>query len=744
MTTVSQNALNPITYEIVRNRLIAVSEEMRIAMQSVSGSPTVTEASDFFTGLFLPDGTFATMGFQVTMEAPPVSDMIKHLLTKGTVSINPGDMFIGNDPYIGALHQNDVQMTGPIFYKGDFIAWASVMAHETDVGGMDFASWSPAAREIFQEGMRIPAVKIVDGGEVREDVLEFILAASRLPGALGLDIRAFIATINVASDRLTDLIDRYGIETVKATMKRMIDVSEIRTRERLRELPDGEIHATDFLEHDGHQNRLYKIDLRMTKKGDALRLDFSGSSPQAPGFINATRSGLRGGVAGALIPTLGFDIPWNEGMMRPVEIVAPDGLICTAQHPAPVGSATVEAVWVITNVVSLALNKLLACSPRYMHRTQAVSNGTMATFNMGGMNQFGERFGMHLLDPQAGGFGAYGFKDGIDAGGPLCVPMPRIADVEGNEQVFPLLYLYRRLGRDTGGSGRYRGGRGAEMAVTLGGIDEAEILIMTHGLEVPNSVGLFGGWPGATVRQRFGSRALNEGRYPSSQLAEDPEQIGGAWQELGPKPGLMPMTKEDVFAVLWQGGGGWGDPLDRDPEAVWSDLQSRVISPNVARSVYGVICTEQGVDLEGTNALQRQIRQERIGKMPVDNENEQDASTRIALGPSLRLIKTEQGWQMRTYAGYVLAQGTTAWRAGAIARPLKIEDYPGQIRLHEDLAMTAFYCPASGTLLAVDVHEKGVDPSNDVLLDLKSLELLQIEAELNVVVPDSGVVTPTS
>ncbi len=718
---VSQPVLNSITYEVIRNRLIAISEEMRIAMQSVSGSPTVTEASDFFTGLFLPDGTFATMGFQVTMEAPPVSDMIKYLLNKRNVSIAPGDMFIGNDPYVGALHQNDVQMTGPIFFEGELIAWASVMAHETDVGGMDFASWSPKAREIFQEGMRIPAVKIVEGGEVREDVLEFILAASRLPGPLGLDIRAFIATINVARDRLANLISRYGIETIRVTMQRMIEVSRLRTSERLLALPDGEVHSMDFIEHDGHQNRLYKIDLHLTKKGATLRLDFSGSSPQAPGFINATRSGLRGGVAGALIPTLGFDIPWNEGMMGPVEIVAPDGLICTAQHPAPVGSATVETVWVITNVVSSALNRLLACSPEYSYRAQAVSNGTMATFNMGGINQFGERFGMHLLDPQAGGFGAYATKDGIDVGGPLCVPMPSIADVEGNEQVFPLLYLYRRLAQDTGGAGCYQGGRGAEMAVTLSSIDEAEILVMTHGLEVPNTLGLFGGWPGATVRQRFGHQVLPEGKYSFHRLPEDPAQIGGTWQELGPKPGLMPISKEDVFAVLWQGGGGWGDPLDRKPEAVWSDLQNGVISASAARAVYGVAFSEQGVDANETVALRRQMRQERIGKLPEESKK----AVGIALGPSLRLVKTDQGWQVQSPSGYVLARDSTAWRTGAIARPINIESYPGQIRLHQDLAMTAFYCPESGTLLAVDVHEKNTGPVDDILLDLEYFERLQ-------------------
>ncbi len=182
----------------------------------------------------------------------------------------------------------------------------------------------------------------------------------------------------------------------------------------------------------------------------------------------------------------------------------------------------------------------------------------MATFNMGGINQFGERFGLHLLDPLAGGSGAYATKYGIDAGGPVNVPMPCIADVEANEQVAPLHYLYRRLGRDTGGAGLYRGGRGAEIAVTLGGITKAELLIMTHGLEVPNSMGMFGGWPGATIRQRLGRQVLPDGGYPAGPLPQDPQDIGGQWEEFGPKPGLLPVTREDVFAVLWQGGGGWG------------------------------------------------------------------------------------------------------------------------------------------------------------------------------------------
>ena len=200
----NKTSMDVITYEVIRNRIIAITEEMRIALQRVSGSPTVTQASDFYTGLCLADGTFATMGFQVTTAAPPVSDSIRYLLREKKVPIRDGDMFVQNDPWIGALHQNDVQMLGPIFWEDEIIAWAGVMAHQTDVGGMDFASWCPKAREVFQEGLRIPAVRLVEQGEVRQDILDFILGASRLPDQLGLDLSAFVATINVARDRLTD------------------------------------------------------------------------------------------------------------------------------------------------------------------------------------------------------------------------------------------------------------------------------------------------------------------------------------------------------------------------------------------------------------------------------------------------------------------------------------------------------------------------------------------------------------
>jgi N-methylhydantoinase B len=700
--------VHPVAFEVIRSRLLAITEEMRIALQSVSGSPTVTEASDFFTGLFLPDGSFASMGFQVSFQAPVVGHLIRAVYARPTVEIRDGDMFCGNDPFVGALHQNDVQLAGPIYADGQLFAWAGVEAHVTDIGGMDFASWSPNARDARQEGLRIPCVRLVEGGRMREDILEMILTATRLPAQLNLDFRAFVATINVARERVTELVGRYGARTLSAVMRRMIDVSRERVEERLRELPDGEFRAVDFLEHDGEANRLYKLDLRMRKRGARLRFDFSGSSRQAPGFINATRSGLEGGVTGALLPMLAYDIPWNQGVLHTAEIVAPDGLICTAQFPAPVGAATVETIWVVSNVCSQALNRLLACSSKYRDRAQAVSDGTMATFNLGGRNQYGEAFGLHLMDPLAGGYAAFSTKDGYEAGGPINSPAPAIADVERNELAAPLFYLYRRLARDTGGAGRYRGGASAEVALTLGGIEEAEALIMTHGAEVPNACGLFGGYPGSTVVQKWANGAAKNG-IPDSE----PQ-----WSHFGPKPGLRKMRAGDIFAASWQGGGGWGDPLERDPAAVHRDFLNNLVSRESATDIYGVVLNETAFDTEQTLALRDSLRAARIRGRSRDADCPPHAHALGEIGPALKLMRVGSEIHIVSRAGATLARGSTRWRDGAIRDSFKL---PPQLRLHQDLEISCYYCPVSGEQLSVDVHEKGMVPPDDIDLEVTSV-----------------------
>jgi N-methylhydantoinase B len=295
--------------------------------------------------------------------------------------------------------------------------------------------------------------------------------------------------------------------------------------------------------------------------------------------------------------------------------------------------------------------------------------------------------------------------------------MPAIADVESNEQVMPLLYMHRRLARDTGGAGRQRGGRGAEIALTLGGIEAADALIMTHGQEAPNTVGAFGGLPGGTVRQRFGRGVLPGGAFPVASAPDDPADLGGEWEEFGPKPGHVLFTHADLFAVTWQGGGGWGDPLDRDPLLVWGDVDAQVISERVAADVYGVIMAREGPHIAATQAQRRAIREARIGKPVEVTEEAIDSPHGQLLGEALIVTGVGGQRQVQCRCGHVFAQGTTAWRVGAIAKPMAAHDAPGIRVLHESLVLTAQYCPTCARLLAVDVHERNAPPLDDVLLD---------------------------
>ena len=324
-------------------------------------------------------------------------------------------------------------------------------------------------------------------------------------------------------------------------------------------------------------------------------------------------------------------------------------------------------------------------------------------FIMGGINQFGERFGLHLLDPLAGGSGAFASHDGINAGGPVAVPVPSVADVESNEQVSPLFYLYRRLQPGSGGAGAHRGGHSAEIALTLRGIPGAGGLVMTHGAEVPNSAGIFGGWPGSTVRQMFITQAeLASGSTLSNST------------NLGPKPGNLPIKSGDVFSVSWQGGGGYGDPLGRPLDLVEDDLRAGLISQEQARENYGVVSVGLSIDSGASEKLRHEMRSERLGREAVSSIPEQGSER--ALGPALNIVDGQDGPEVRTLAGAVLSVGHTRWRSGAVAKAIDPSSHG--ITLHDDLAMTVYYCPLSGVQLAVDYHRKDQDPVDDIDLDL--------------------------
>ena len=371
-------AIDPITFEVIRHKLEAITEEQAITLKNVSGSPVVTEATDFNVGIYLADGAIVNMGPQVIFHAGTMSTVIYSIIENfsDNPGINEGDMFILNDPYRGAIHQPDVSIVMPIFHEGRRIAWTGSCAHELDTGGMTFGSWAFGATDVQQEAMLLPGVKIVENGVLREDIWQMIMGMTRLPHVVGLDFKAMIAANNVATRRFHQLMDRYGVETVDQAMRTEIDTSEAPLRERLKRIPDGIYRARDFLDHDGHANRLYQIESRRDQNA-AIRLifDMSESSPQAPGFINCTRSGLRGALFTGLLPILAPDIRWNEGVLKPVTIKVPEANICNARWPTPVSGATVSTAWVVQNVAVAAISRMVAAVPDLLREGQAVTKG---------------------------------------------------------------------------------------------------------------------------------------------------------------------------------------------------------------------------------------------------------------------------------------------------------------------------------------------------------------------------------
>ena len=662
-------------------------------MKSVSGSPVVTEATDFNNGLYLTDGSIVTMGPQVIFHTGTMSSVIRSIIANFSQNpgIKEGDMFILNDPYRGAIHQPDVSIVAPIFHQGKHVAWAGSCAHQLDVGGMSFGSWAIGATEIQQEAMLLPGIKLVEGGVLRQDLWQMIMGMTRLPQVLGLDLKAMIAANNVAARQFRELLDRYGADVVETIMKEEINATERQLRQTLAKLPDGVFRARDYIEHDGHENRLYHVCVTATKSGDSLTLDMTGTSPQAPGFINCTASGMRGAALTGLLPILAPTIRWNEGVMRAVTIIAPEGILCNATWPAPVSSGTISTAWIVQNVVVAALSRLVAFSAEFAKEGPAVTKGHMTVMTLAGEDRDGGPFGTFLLDSTAGGGGAYTDHDGLDGSGDYCVPRPAIANVEANEANGPFLYLYRGFVPDTGGPGRMRGGVGASLAITPYETAGLHAMMLGHGVEVPNSIGQFGGLPGACGRN-FIRRDAGGMQTIAGLAANLDAMLAVGVDELGPKPGHMALAAGDVLGYAFQGGGGYGDPVKRDPAAVLFDVVNGHVGAEAAKSQYGVVLEGHAVDQNATQKQRDAIRGLRVGgalKKPMGAGDLFASEGRFVCSCGADLGPASGNWKDKARTNVVAAQ-----------------DLGRHVRTHAELELREHVCVDCGTLLETEVARK--------------------------------------
>ena len=612
------DGLDPLTYEVVRHRLWSVTDEMGEALKRMSGSPIVTDANDFDFAISDELGQEVQVGLYNTMLVGAVDLAIYWTLRHRAVNpgIAEGDMFLCNDPWVGGgLHQNDVIVYQPVFHDGKLFAWTSAIAHQPDLGGVGLGSFSPAAQDVFSESLPTPPVKVVRGGQLQRDVADLWVRRSRVPMLIGLDLRAKIGANNVGAERLHALIDQYGADTVKAVMKRMMSDAESRLRAKLTSLPDGSWSATGYQDqsHEGDRN-LHKITVKTTKSGDHLTFDFTGTDPQA-GVINCTYAGMRGGVMLALLPILAGDIPWSAGgLMRCFDLVTEEGTLNNATFPAAVSRGPIGPAWLTGSLVAECLAQMLDRDLELGRNVQATCCGTWDTAVIAGLDERGEQptpFLSIIMEPMAGGYGARPHADGIDTGGLFCIPMGRVPDVEMTEFLYPVLTLWRREVPDSGGPGRHRGGLGASIAITPHGTSVPMGLVLASaGKAVAQNAGLCGGHPGnsgldVVARRSRVAELLASGHMPA-ELDEVSDEL-----EPGQNYASSYLAPGEVFAMTWQGGGGYGDPLTRDPEAVAHDLRERKVTEGAAVGVYGVVVTDGAVDTAATAVERDRLRSAR-------------------------------------------------------------------------------------------------------------------------------------
>ncbi|MCW2954972.1 MAG: hypothetical protein JWQ48_4142 [Conexibacter sp.] len=606
--------VDPVTYEVIRNRLWAINDEQAQTAARKSGSQFIYEAFDFNAGLLDGDGNGLFAGVYVLFHTTGLDMTVKAILERFP-EIADGDMFITNDPWVGAIHFNDFVVVTPIFAGEEIIAWGALVMHYQDVGGPVPGSFVVGATNVFEECPIITPLKLADRGRYCHEVETLLLRNTRTPMMNGLNLRATVASQVTTKRRVREVVERYGVDAFKAVTAQVQEEVAQTMRGRLAQIPDGEWYDHVYLDHDGVSYELYEVKLRLEKRGGKLIFDFTGTAEQAPGMINGTISALRGGVMTAVLVMLGYEMPWSTGGLRDiVEIVSEPGTVNNCDFPAACSGGSVCAEEATENVAGTVVGKMLAASPTLADESMAVWYPYFNLVILAGLDQYGDPMASLMFDNAAGGGGARRWGDGVDCGGYFESVSCVCPNVESNEKIFPVLELYRRRAPGSYGHGRHRGGTGIEVGTISYDVDrELEVIVTTHGAAQPGAPGLYGGFPCA-----LNTNVILRGADARSQLARgvlvrgEADVASGARDVLEAKARTR-LATGDMLITRNEGGPGFGDPLRRDPLRVVRDLRTGLCTAQDARVVYGVVADGgDGLDAEATRERRAALRRERL------------------------------------------------------------------------------------------------------------------------------------
>lgn len=610
--------VDPITFEVVKQRLWQINDEQSVAIRTISSSPIVVEGNDFNVGLFTADGRLTTAGIGSLVHVGTMSVVVKNVLSR-VEKLNDGDVYLINDPFLGALHQNDVVLVSPFFVDGEIVLWIGNVLHHPDVGGTDVGSFCINARTLYQDPPRY-FLKLCDQGVLSAEVEHTFSTNSRLPDMVALDLKAQLGAIHAAKERLRSLVDECGVALVSAVANRSIETASVQFQTLLKSLPDGVWSTRTVM--DGARvgdDALHYVQCQLSKENDRLTFDFTGSSPQIDAAVNCTYHAT---FAGTVVPLYSFlcqgDIDWNDGLVDHVDVVAPEGTVVNASFPAPVSICTIGMRWLVTVAATRVVSEMLQASSSHRDRVCPSWNVAANCNNVFGVTADGKRFGTLLSDHRGGGAGARSFADGFSHAGQITSFASSLGNVESAEWKAPILYLFRKRLIDSGGAGRFRGGLTAMTAVIprqTGGVQLNAT--NTAGTIYSNAFGLHGGYPGVGS-QSLVVRGVNlDTIFETANTLDTFHDLNGSPHFLDSKASET-LSRNDALVFFAPGGGGYGDPIERAPELVVEDIRYERVSQLYARELYGVVLTESGeLNADATAVCRDSIRKERMQRPPL-------------------------------------------------------------------------------------------------------------------------------
>jgi N-methylhydantoinase B len=569
--------VDPIDLELFKNALFSIADEMALTIFRTTYSGVLKDNMDYSTALFGADGRLTAQGLTLPGHLGSMPTAMAAIERNFAGGVRPGDVFILNDPFDGGMHLPDIFVIKPIHHDAVLLGYAGTVCHHTDVGGRVAGSNASDSTEIYQEGLRIPPLKLFEGGRRNDTLWALIERNVRVPVKVFGDLRAQLAACHIAETQLTELARRHGPERLERYMDELIRYSERLTRAAIRELPDGVFRFCDHIDDDGIDfDRPVPLVVTIEKAGDRLRVDWTGSSPQVKGAINNTLSFTKSASYCAIRSVLPAEIPNNEGVFRAIEVVAPPGTIANAVLPAACAARGLTGF----RMVDCLFGSLAQMLP---DKVFAASDGGNTGISIGGWHP--DRRPFIYVDFTCCAWGGRPYADGLDGNSNIFANMAS-QPVEITESEQPIEILAYEFIADAMGPGKFRGGAPFRRDYRFRA--EEGMLQVRSDRRRFRPYGLYGGGPG-----KPSMNYLN----PEAENRELPSKL------------TMTIRRGDVFRHEVAGAGGWGDPFERDPELVLRDVRNELVSPAAARADYGVVIAgaPPAVDYGATRQLRERL-----------------------------------------------------------------------------------------------------------------------------------------